>query len=114
VVGTYVLKGQGGNQITLTLSSDGTFTEKIIASENHSSVAGAWSIRDGNIDFDRLWIPQAFAPPTIVDADKRAEARHPKYTEPGHWDIPVDELWGRVQMQVFPDDDVEFRMVSRK
>ena len=112
VVGTYVLKGQGGNQITLTLSSDGAFGEKILASGNLKSVAGTWSIRDGNLDFDQLWIPQAFAPQTIIEADKRAGERQPKYREAGHCDLPVERLWGRMKIEVFPDDDVEFVMVS--
>jgi hypothetical protein len=32
--------------------------------------------------------------------------------EPGHWDLPVEKLWGRMKITVFPDDDVEFVMVS--
>jgi hypothetical protein len=112
VVGTYVLRGQGGNLITLTLSSDGVFSEKILASGNFKTTVGTWSIRDGNLDFDQLWIPQAFAPQTIVEADKRAGERQPKYTEPGHWDLSVEKLWGRMKIEVFSDDDVEFVMVS--
>ncbi len=110
VVGTYVLEGQGGNQITLTLSTDGAFTEKILVSGNPMSAAGSWSLRDGNLDFDQLWIPQAFAPESIVEADKNADGRQPKYTEPGHWDLSVEKSWGRMKIEVF--DDVEFVKVS--
>ncbi len=111
VVGTYVLDGQGGNRITLRLSSDGAFSEKILTSGNLKSGVGTWSIRDGNLDFDHLWIPPAFAPQTIIEADKNAGERQPKYTEPGHWDVPVEKSWGRMKIEVF--DDVEFVMVSR-
>jgi len=109
VVGTYVLEGQRSDQITLTLSSDGAFSEKIRVSGIVKPVVGTWSIRDGNLDFDQLWIPQAFAPKSIVEADKQAGGQ-PKYTEPGHWDIPAEKLWGRMKIEVF--DDVEFVMVS--
>jgi hypothetical protein len=112
VIGTYVLEGQGGNQITLTLSSDGVFSEKILASGNPKSAVGTWGIRDGNLDFDRLWIPRAFAPQYIIDADERSGERQPKYTEPGHWDLPVGKYWGRMKIEVF--DDVEFVMVSHR
>ncbi len=67
-------QGQGGNQITLTLSTDGAFSEKILVSGNPMSAAGTWSLRDGDLDFDKLWIPQASAPESIVEADKKAEA----------------------------------------
>jgi hypothetical protein len=110
VVGTYVLEGQRGDQITLTLSSDGAFSEKIRASGNVKSAVGTWRIRDGNLDFDQLSIPQAFAPQTIVEADKQAGEGQPKYTEPGHWDLPAEKLGGRMKIEVF--DDVEFVMVS--
>jgi hypothetical protein len=113
VVGSYVLKGQHGDQIMLTLSSDGLFSEKIRGSGNLKSTSGTWSVRDGNIDFDQLWIPPAFATPSIVQADQQAGARQPKYKEPGHWNLPVEKLWGRMKIEVFPDDDVEFVMVSR-
>lgn len=113
VVGTYVLKGRTSDQITLTLSPDGEFKEQFSVSGNVSSVAGKWSVRDGNIDFDRLWIPQAFAPQYILDADKRAVASgQPKYAEPGHWDAPVERWWGRMKIEIFPDDDVCFVMIS--
>jgi hypothetical protein len=112
VVGTYVLEGHGGNQITLTLSTDGAFREKILVAGNLMSAAGTWSIRDGNLDFDQLWVPQAFAPESIIEADKHAQGRQPKYTEPGHWDLPVEKVWGRIKIEVFPDDDVEFVKVS--
>jgi hypothetical protein len=114
VVGTYLLKGQGGDEITLTLSSDGVFSEKIRASGGVKSAVGTWSIRDGNLDFDQLWIPKTFAPQSIVEADNEAAQRHqPKYLEPGHWNLPAEKLWGRMKIEVFPDDNVEFIMVSR-
>src|SRR4051794_27921307 len=81
VVGTYVLKGRTSDQITLTLLPDGQFKEQIRVSGILRSVAGRWSVSDGNIDFDRLWIPQAFAPQYILDADEQAGASSgPKYT----------------------------------
>jgi hypothetical protein len=113
VVGTYLLKGQGGDQITLSLSPDGVFSEKIQVSGNLKSVIGTWSMRDGDLSLDPLWIPQTFTPASIIEADKQAGERHqPKYTEPGHWVLPVERIWGRMKMEVFPDDDVEFVMVS--
>lgn len=69
-----MLKGRTSDQITLTLSPDGEFKEHTVASGNFSSVAGTWSVRDGNIDFDRLWIPPAFAPQYILHADNQALA----------------------------------------
>jgi hypothetical protein len=114
VVGTYALKGRTSDQIILWLSPDGEFKEQILVSGNVSSVDGRWSVRDGNIDFDRLWIPQAFAPQYILDADKQAVASgQPKYTERGHWNVPVEKWWGRMKIEIFPDDDVQFVMVSR-
>jgi hypothetical protein len=114
VVGTYVLKGRTSDQITLTLSPNGEFKEQILVSGSVNSVAGRWSVRDGNIDFDQLWIPQAFAPQYILDADKNAVASgQPKYAERGHWDVPVEKWWGRMKIEIFPDDDVQFAMVSR-
>jgi hypothetical protein len=113
VAGTYVLKGRTSDQITLRLSPDGEFKEHMVASGNFSSVAGTWSVRDGNIDFDRLWIPPAFAPQYILHADKQAVASgQPKYTEPGHWDASVEKWRGRMKIEFFPNADVEFLMVS--
>ena len=95
VVGTYVLKGRTSDQITLMLSPNGEFKEQILVSGSVNLVAGRWSVRDGNIDFDQLWIPQAFAPQYILDADKHAVASgRPKYTQRGHWDVPVKKWWG--------------------
>jgi hypothetical protein len=112
VTGLYVMEKQGGNRITLTLSSDGVFNEEIRTPGNLKFVAGTWSIRGCNVDFDKLWIPQTFAPQKIVEADKQAGERQPKYTDPRHWDLPVEKSWGRVKIEVFPDDHVEFVMVS--
>jgi hypothetical protein len=112
-IGTYLLKGQGANQITLSLSPDGGFSETIQVDGSLKSNLGTWSMKDGDISFDRLWIPETFAPASIVEADKQAGERHmPKYTEPGHWVIGVERIWGRMKMEVFPNDDVEFVMVA--
>ena len=113
VIGTYLLKGQGVDQITLSLSPDGEFSETIKVAGSLKSNVGTWSMRDGDISFDRLWIPDTFAPASIIEADKQAGERHmPKYTEPGHWVLGVERIWGRTKMEVFPDEDVEFVMVS--
>lgn len=112
VIGLYVMEKQGGNRITLTLSSNGVFKEEIRTPGNLKFVAGTWSIRGGNVDFDQLWIPQTFAPQKFVEADKQAGDRQPKYTDPRHWDLPVERSWGRVKIEIFPDDHVEFVMVS--
>ena len=112
VIGIYVLEKQGGNRITLTLSSDGVFNEKIRTSGSLKFVVGTWSIRGGNVDFDQIWIPQTFAPQKIVEAEKQAGERQSKYTDPRHWALPVGRSWGQVKMEIFPDDHVEFVMVS--
>ena len=112
VIGTYVLGGQRGDQITLTLSSDGAFSEKIQVSGDLKSESGTWSYRDGIIDFEQLWIPKAFAPEEIIEADENSGEDQPKYTEPGHWSPSVEKYWGRMKIEVF--DDVEFVMVSHR
>ena len=113
VVGRYVLKGEGDSQIVLSLAVDGTFTETIIRSQTPQSLVGRWWLKDGDLDFDRLWIPAEFAPNDVVEQDKRTEPGHPKYTGPGHWDAPVEKWWGRMEIEIFPDEDVQFVMISR-
>ena len=94
VVGSYVLKGQHGDQIMLTLSSDGPFSEKIRVSGTLKSTGGTWNVRDGDIDFDQLWIPPSSVSSSIIQAFLTSGARQPKYTEPGHWNLPVEKSVG--------------------
>jgi hypothetical protein len=113
VLGEYELK-VGGNRIALKISSDHTYFERIFWQKGKvQSSSGKWKWANGAVSFDQLWIPPDFAPDYILQADASAsENKQPKYTEPMHWIISPEKHWGRVILTVFPDDDIEFKMVS--
>lgn len=114
VVGEYELK-VGNGRIALKVSPDRNFSETIFwpngKVENRS---GKWLWGEGGIGFDQLWIPPEFAPDYILQADAEARAnKQPKYTEPGYsWGRP-EKHWGTVTIPIFPDADVNFKMVRR-
>jgi hypothetical protein len=111
VIGQYGLSA-GGGRISLTLSSDGTFIENVLwASGKVESLTGTWKWSNGDLAFDNLWIPRAFAPDYIIQADSRQTSDGPKYTEPGHWSVSAERHWGKVTIAVFPGADVEFKIV---
>jgi hypothetical protein len=114
ILGQYELK-VGANKIDLKISPDGSFSERIVWSsgkvENNS---GKWLWANDGISFDQLWIPPEFAPEYILQADKSADENgQPKYTRPGHWFMGAEKHWGTVILPVFPDSDIDFKMVSR-
>ena len=112
VLGEYELKS-GNGRIALKVSPDKSFSETIFWSngkvENRS---GKWLWAENGISFDQLWIPSEFAPDYILQADASAN-KQPKYTEPGHWSMGVEKHWGTVMLPIFPDADVNFKMVRR-
>jgi hypothetical protein len=114
VLGEYELKVEA-NKIALKVSPDKSFSEEIAWQGGKvQSHFGKWMWAKEGIDFDQLWIPPEFAPQYILQADSRAsENKQPKYTEPGHWFIRPEWHWGRVILPIFPDADIEFKMVSR-
>lgn len=112
VIGDYELK-VGQNSINLELLSDQSFKETINwTSGKVESRAGKWYWRPGWVTFDQLWIPQAFAPDYIKHADADADSKQPRYTEPGLWSVSAERDWGTVVLTIFPDADVNFRMVA--
>lgn len=113
VLGEYELK-VGTSEIVLKMSPDRSFSEKIVLPSgkvvNHS---GKWSWAQDGLSLDQLWIPSEFAPGYILQADASAAANNqPKYTEPGHWYIKPERHWGTVILPIFPDADIQFKMVS--
>jgi hypothetical protein len=114
VLGEYQLN-VGTSKIALKLSPDKSFSERIVwQSGKVESLSGKWSWAQDGISFDQLWIPSEFAPEYILQADASATAnRQPRYTEPGHWYIRPEKHWGTVTLPVFPDADIDFRMLSR-
>jgi hypothetical protein len=78
------------------------------------SRSGKWLWSQNGIGFDQLWIPPEFAPGYILQADASAKAnKQPQYTEPGSsWGRP-EKHWGTVILPIFPDADVNFKMVRR-
>jgi hypothetical protein len=112
VIGQYDLS-VGSDRISLTLSPDGTFIENVLwASGKVDSLTGTWRWGNGgDLSFDKLWIPKAFAPDYIIQADSRQTSDGPKYTEPGYWSVSAERHWGKVTIAVFPGADVEFKMV---
>ena len=112
VLGEYELKS-GNGRIVLKVSPDKSFSETIFWSngkvENRS---GKWLWAENGISFDQLWIPAEFAPDYILQADASAN-KQPKYTEPGHWSMRAEKHWGTVTLPIFPDADVNFKMVRR-
>ena len=114
VLGEYELT-VGTGKITLKVSPDKTFSETILwpagKVESHS---GQWLWSQNGISFDQLWIPMEFAPDYILQADASAKAnKQPKYTELGHWYMRPERHWGNVTLPIFPDADVNFKMVRR-
>jgi hypothetical protein len=114
VLGEYELN-VGKGRIELKILPDKSFSETIFwptgKMENRS---GKWLWAENGIGFDQLWIPPEFAPDYILQADAEAKAnKQPKYTEPGYsWGRP-EKHWGTVTLPIFPDADVNFKMVRR-
>jgi hypothetical protein len=114
VLGRYELK-VGRGKIDLNISSDKSFSERIIwPTGKVENLSGKWFWAQDGVSFDQLWIPSEFAPEFILQADVSATANNqPKYTDPGHWYIRAEKHWGTVTLPVFPDADIDFKMVSR-
>jgi hypothetical protein len=112
VMGEYELRA-GDGKIVLQVSPDKNFSETIYwPTGKVESRSGKWLWNKHIINFDQLWIPPAFAPDYILQADASAE-KQPKYTEPGHWAIQPERHWGTVTLSIFPDADVNFKMTRR-
>lgn len=112
VIGLYELK-VGSDRISLNVSSDRSFTETITwASGKVDQRRGKWYWSRSSVTFDSLWIPKSFAPDDIQAADARSGSNQPKYTDPGNWSVSAEKRWGRVTLEVFPDEDIYFRMVG--
>jgi hypothetical protein len=112
VVGEYALD-RDGNRIVLDVIAGGTFMETItLKSGEVVKQTGTWTFAkpNSNLSFDSLWIPREFAPDYIVRVDDNSTGQ-PKYTHSGHWILTPQWRWGRVVMDVFPDDDVAFKKV---
>lgn len=114
VLGEYELKAANG-KIVLTVLPDRSFSETIVwPSRKVENRSGKWLWAENGISFDQLWIPSEFAPEYILRADAEAKAnKQPKYTEPGHWSMRAEKHWGTVTLPIFPDADVNFKMVRR-
>jgi hypothetical protein len=114
VLGEYELK-VGKGKIVLKVSPDKSFSETICWPNGKvEDRSGKWLWNNHTINFDQLWTPSEFAPDYILQADASAkENKQPKYTEPGHWAIQPEKHWGTVTWPIFPDADVNFKMVRR-
>ena len=113
VIGVYELNAER-QKITLQVFPDQSFTESIqFSSGQVERRAGKWHWTSGSVGFEGLWIPKSFAPEYILRADSRADARQPRYTEPGYWSVSAENHWGTVVLAVFPDADINFKMVKR-
>lgn len=113
VVGRYELRGIKSGQITLTLRGDGSWVEQIRWTSNRTdSRSGHWALNRGYVALNELWIPKEFAPADVLKFDEFSAPSEPKYTDPGNWVLSPEKWWGTVRMEVFPDEDVEFRKVS--
>ncbi len=113
VIGVYELNA-GRQKITLQVTPDQSFTESIqFSSGQVERRVGKWHWNSGSVGFDGLWIPKSFAPEYILQADSRADGRHQRYTEPGYWSVSAENHWGTVVLAVFPDADINFKMVQR-
>ena len=112
VVGLYELN-VGHDRINLDVAQDGAFAETILWSSGKTEKrTGKWYWNRGSVSFDNLWIPKAFAPDYIAQADAQAVSNQPKYSEPGTWAVSAERHWGTVRLAVFPDGDAYFKMVS--
>jgi len=113
IIGIYELK-VGDNQIHLNVLPGGSFTEIIKWGSGKSDERqGKWYWNNGSIALDGLWIPEAFAPDYIIRADAQNDPKQAKYLEPGNWAVSAERHWGTVILSIFPDADVNFRMVKR-
>ena len=113
VLGEYeLIVGKG--KVSLKVLPDKSFSETIVWPNGKVGVlSGKWSWSNNGIGFDRLWIPPEFAPDYILQADASAkENKQPKYTEPGHWSVRPERHWGTVTLSIFPDADLNFKMVK--
>jgi hypothetical protein len=77
-----------------------------------ATVSGKWRWLHGAVDFDRLWIPKDFAPPSVLRDDAEAGVGQPKFTEPGHWTLTPEKQFGRIIFEIFPDSGPDLRMVQ--
>jgi hypothetical protein len=112
VVGLYELH-VGHDKISLAVSADQSYAETIQwASGKVEKRVGRWYWNRGSVSFEGLWIPKAFAPDYIEQADAQSPASQPKYTEPGTWAVSAEHHWGKITLTVFPDADIDFKMVS--
>ncbi len=114
LVGEYELR-VGNGRISLKVLPDKSFSETIFWSNGKvESRSGKWLWNQHGIGFERLWIPPEFAPDYILQADVSAkENKQPKYTEPGYWFMRAEKHWGIITLPIFPDADVNFKMVKR-
>ena len=114
VPGDYELKA-GNGKIELKISPDRTFSETIFWPNGKiEKRSGKWLWSEAGIGIEQLWIPREFAPDYILDADASAKENHqPKYTEPGYWAMRPEKHWRTVILPIFPDADMNFRMVRR-
>jgi hypothetical protein len=114
VSGECELKG-GNGKITLKVFPDKSFSEMIYWPNGKvDNRSGEWIWAENGISFDQLWIPSEFAPDYILQADASTKAnKQPKYTEPGHWSMRAEKHWGTVTLPIFPDADINFKMVRR-
>ncbi len=112
ILGEYELAIPKG-KIALKVSPDNSFSETIFWPNGKvESRSGKWLWNENGVSFDQLWIPSAFAPDYILQADESA-GKQPKYTEPGHWSGRPERHWGTVILPIFPDADLNFKMVRR-
>jgi hypothetical protein len=107
LTGTYELNGEK-QKIRLEVFPDGSFSETIIsASGRIEKSEGNWQWKAGFINFDKLWIPQSFAPDYILKSDASGRTQ---FTVPGYWSITPEKYWGKVVLSVFPDSNINFIM----
>jgi hypothetical protein len=82
----------------------------MLASGQVDKRTGRWDWGAGRLSFDELSIPKSFAPNYLRPTESSGS---PKYTEPGHWSISPENHWGTVVLPIFPNEDVNFKMVKR-
>jgi hypothetical protein len=112
VYGVYELR-KGTQFIALEIRPDGSFEEKIVYSpQKLEKREGKWFWRADAVNIEALWIPRAFAPDYILSADANSAGGR-KYTEPGNWFLHVEKQFGTITLIVFPDDDINFKMIRR-